>query len=168
MLVIAADATKSAQKHIYYQGETAAEIARQCLEKHGIAGIIAYTVRAVPVADRLTEPTALSNIIERLEASRGLPEPARAVREAVLLIQEIIGPVRAESLIVLFWSMPKRPRIPLNIVVPLAKSANARLVIVGLQFSQPRWMRRYEVENLPSIVYKRNLKPRDLARKIEC
>jgi len=167
VLVIAIDATKSAQKHLYYQGQVAGHLGERCLDRGVPVSLVAYASRAVPLAENITSISKIYNIIEFISASKGVPEPVIAVRESVLLLLSRSPGGRAENTIVVFWSMPKKPRIPLEFMVPLAESVGASLKVVGLQYTTPRWMRGRTDVSI-DIIYKRNLKPRDLAEKIGC
>ena len=164
-LVIAADLTKSAAEHRNWILEASRSLVESC--RATLNSLVGYGSTAVPLLEEDATPSLVADVLGFVPFIPGVPEPARAVAEAAGIIHSSSPGPRPPSLIVVFWSMPRRPRIPAALAPLIAESAGAKLVVVGLQYGLPRWARNYDLGRA-EVVYRRRMRPGDLARKIGC
>jgi len=169
LIIYAADISKSAKPHLEFQRVLVRVSAERCASEHEGFGLVIYSSRAAPVVEFTRDPRMLEETLRMAPTMRGIPEPVRAVKEALETIFYMrSGMPAVGDMIVLLWSMPKKPKIPVSYARAMANSVGASLKIVGLQYGPPKWFRSYRYDPGVEIIYRRRLREAELARKLGC
>ena len=164
-LVIAVDLSRSAREYRGWQAEAAVVLAEACGAR--LVSLIAYASRALPLVIEDASPGMVRDVLGSVGEIAGIPEPvAAAVESSRVLYLSHRGSPRP-SLVVIFWSMPRKPRRPARLALPPVESIGAELAVIGLPYTRPRWLRDVDLGDV-KVVYRRRMKPRDLPRRLGC
>ena len=164
-LVLAGDLSRSAREYRGWQADAAAALAEACGAR--LVSLVAYASRALPLIIEEARPGTIRDALGSLGEISGIPEPVAAAVEASRILYLSHRGAPRPSLVVVFWSMPRKPRRPALLALPPVESVGAELVIVGLPYTRPRWLRDVDLGEV-RILYRRRTKPRDLPRKLGC
>ncbi|MCE4627645.1 MAG: hypothetical protein F7C34_00645 [Desulfurococcales archaeon] len=169
MIIYAVDISRSARQYIEFQRSFVTQNAERCASDHEGFGLVVYASRAAPVIERTRDPRQLEEALAGAATMRGIPEPVKAVKEALeIIFYQRAGMPAVGDMLVLLWSMPKKPKIPVSYARAMANSVGVSLRVVGLQYGPPKWFRSYRYDPGVEIIYKRRLGESELARKIGC
>jgi hypothetical protein len=166
VIILSIDASKSARNYYEWQAQIIRRIAEACGDE--FVGLIAYSSRAVPLLDPTKDREKIEEALRGIHPLRGIPEPALAVREAIHSIYSYRRDLPGDDYIIVFWSAPKPPKIPLTFAVQMARAVGAELLFVLMHYVLPRWARNRRVQDIVNILYRRSSTGDSIIRKLGC
>ncbi len=164
--VFTVDISKSASEHRGWIVESIKSVSSRC--EGTLYSLVVYSGRALPLIEVSPSPMKVIHYLESVESLPGVPEPVRGVVEAAEIVNHYTSGRSAESRIVLYWSMPKKPRLPVKLAPTIASSVGSDLSIVALQYTTPKWARKHDLGPQEIYIYKRRMRPSDLPRRLGC
>jgi len=117
-------------------------------------GFIVYCKYAVPLIDLSTEYRNLGKIYAHIPILRGVPEPAKAIYEAVEMLLDLEDQVTLKKKIVLVASFIKEPSISLEDALEYASMNDTRVLIIRAPQKKTHWILA-EYEKAPEGIYLR-------------
>jgi len=140
-IVLALDFTKSSNRDIRLR--IVEETVRVARDRQATISILLYGIRAYPLLE-LAEPD--SEEIVRTAVSipeiSGPSEPFRPFREVIPLLRDH-GVPPEDSVLVISWSAPRAPKVPLIYGATFAENSGLRWKIILERPSPPRWFGRW-------------------------
>lgn len=99
--------------------------------------IILYGIRAYPLCELNCK--RLARIDYTIPTLDGPPEPYRAVKEAVELVNtQMLG----ELVLLLVWSAPRKPLVDIRVAINYAEANSLELYLVVVHPHSARWLRK--------------------------
>jgi len=155
-IVLALDFTRSSNRDIRLR--IVEETVRVARERQATISILLYGIRAYPLVE-LEEPDSeeLVHMAVSIPEISGPSEPFRPFREVIPLLRDHGVPPEDAALLVA-WSAPRAPKVPLVYGATFADNSGLRWKIIVEKPSPPRWFGRwsrgYSDEHF--IFYRRN------------
>ncbi len=167
MITLLVDSTKSLERA--WAINTIKTILDKCKDTYNL---VIFGKQALPIIEQSNNLDRVIQALEEAPFMPGIPEPLRALKQAIEIDTDLNHlPGEAYS-IVMLWSMSKKPRLDPWPALYYLVSRNYNINIISYRTTPPKWITQFTHAYLldkVKIYYKRpKQKYKELIKSLEC
>ena len=167
MIVLLVDSTKTLERA--WTINTVKTILGKCNDFYNL---VLFGRHALPIVEQSKNLDIVIRVLEEAPFLPGIPEPLRALKQAIDIDTDLNTFPGEDYNIIMFWSMSKRPRMDPWPALYYLISRNYNINIISYRATPPKWITQFTqtyFSDKVKIYYKRpKQKYKDLIRSLEC